>query len=102
MIHVIAAIEVAPGRRDDFLQGFHRLMPKVHAEPGCLEYGPTVDVASGLSVQPPLRENVVVVCEKWESLAALQAHLTAPHMAEWRESMKDIVRGVSLQVLQPA
>ena len=102
MIHVIATIDLSPGRREDFLTAFHQLMPAVHAEKGCIEYGPTVDVASGLSLQPPVRENVVVVCEKWESLAALQAHLTAPHMTAWRSEMKDIVRGVSLLILQPS
>ncbi len=102
MLHVIAAITIAPARRDDFLTAFHKLMPHVHAEQGCLEYGPTVDVASGIGLQPPVRENTVVVCEKWESLAALKAHLAAPHMTAWREEMKDIVLGVALQVLQPA
>ena len=55
MIHVIATITVKPGKRDAFLAEFHRIVPAVHAEAGCIEYGPTVDVASGLSMQAPLR-----------------------------------------------
>ncbi|HZZ71209.1 MAG TPA: putative quinol monooxygenase [Pirellulales bacterium] len=102
MVHVIAAIEIAPGRRDDFLESFRRLMPTVHAEAGCGEYGPTVEIDSGLSLQPPVRENVVVICEQWESLAALHTHLAAPHMTAWREEVKDLVRAVTLQVLEPA
>ena len=102
MIHVIATIEVKPGKRDAFLAEFRRLMPAVHAEAGCVEYGPTVDVASGIAVQGPLRENIAVIIEKWESLAALKAHLQAPHMAEYRERVKDLVVGTQLQVLQPA
>jgi len=102
MIHVFATIEVKPGQRDAFLGEFHRIMPKVHAEPGCIEYGPTVDVASGVAMQGPLRENVAVIIEKWESLTALKAHMQAPHMAEYRVRVKDLVVGVHLQILEPA
>jgi quinol monooxygenase YgiN len=102
MIHVIATVEVAEGRRDAFLAEFRKVMPAVRAEAGCVEYGPAVDVASGHAAQGPLREDVVVILEKWESLAALQAHFTAPHMAEYRTRVRDLVRRVTLQVLQAA
>ena len=101
MIHVIATIEVKPGKRDAFLAEFNRIVPLVRAEAGCIEYGPSVDVASGLSMQGPLRENIAVIIEKWEGLAALRAHTQAPHMAEYRLAVKDLVVGVQLQVLQP-
>jgi quinol monooxygenase YgiN len=102
MVHVIATIELAPGKRDAFLTEFRKLMPKVHAENGCIEYGPAIDVASGIPVQDAPRPNVVVVVEKWADLEALKAHLVAPHMNEYRETVKDLVRGLRLQVLQPA
>ena len=51
MIHVIATIELHPGRRADFLREFHRIVPAVLAENGCLDYGPTVDLATGLSAR---------------------------------------------------
>ncbi|MBM3993263.1 MAG: antibiotic biosynthesis monooxygenase [Planctomycetes bacterium] len=102
MIHVIATITVKPGKRDAFLAEFHRIVPMVHAEAGCIEYGPAVDVASGLMMQGPLRENVAVIIEKWESLDALKAHTQAPHMAEYRVRVKDLVESVTLQILAPA
>lgn len=102
MIHVIASIEVHEGKKADFLAEFHRLMPSVHAENGCIEYGPAVDVDSGLDRQLPLRKDVVVIIEKWESLEALHAHLKAPHMLEYRERVKDLVKGSQLQILEPA
>ncbi len=101
MIHVIATIEVAEGKREAFLAEFHRLMPHVQAEAGCVEYGPTVDLPTRIAVQLPLRENVVTVVEKWATLDALQAHLAAPHMEKYREQVKDVVLRVQLQVLQP-
>jgi quinol monooxygenase YgiN len=102
MIHVIAAIEVAAGRRDDFLAEFHKVVPLVRQEQGCLEYGPAVDLATDISLQTPLRDHVVTVLEKWESLDALKAHLDAPHMAEYRERVEGLVAGLTLHILEPA
>ena len=102
MIFVIATIELADGKRDAFLQTFHGLVPAVRAEAGCLEYGPTVDVQTDIAAQQSLRDNVVTVVEKWDDLEALEAHLIAPHMQEYRKTVKDLVVGTSLQILQPA
>ena len=102
MIHVIAAIELHPGTRNAFLAEFRKLVPLVRAEDGCLEYGPTLDVASGLALQGPVRENVVIVVEKWEDLDSLKKHLQAPHMIAYRPKVKDFVVGTKLDVLAPA
>ncbi|EAQ76948.1 putative quinol monooxygenase [Blastopirellula marina] len=102
MIYVIATIELEPGSREQFLAAFHALVPLVHAEQGCLEYGPAIDVATGLGPQLPLRSNVVTVMEKWESIEALKTHLIAPHMDEYRTKVSDIVLGMQLQVVEPA
>jgi quinol monooxygenase YgiN len=102
MIHVIATIEVVPGKRDALLAEFHRNVPLVRAEAGCIEYGPTVDLAVTLGVPVPLRENVVVVVEKWDSVEALRAHMGAIHMQEYRGRVKNLVVRVQLQVLEPA
>ncbi len=101
MIYVIATVEVKPGKREAFLAEFHRNVPNVRAEKGCIEYGPTVDVKTDIKTQIPLRENTVTIVEKWDSLQALQAHLQAPHMAKYRERVKDFVAGLTLQVLEP-
>ena|SRR5579871_715140 len=101
MIHVIATIELVPGKKREFLEEFHRLVPLVRGEAGCVEYGPTADVAAELPRQIPVRENVVTILEKWEDLAALRAHLVAPHMGPYREKVKGLVSSVSLQVLSP-
>ena len=102
MIHVIATIDTAPGMRDDFLAAFAELVPDVRAELGCIEYGPVVDLATSIGDQPAARENVVTVIEKWDSVEALQKHLEAPHMVRYRRTVKDLVLGVSIRVLEPA
>jgi len=43
MIHVVAIITAKPGMRGQILEAFHANMPAVHAEAGCIEYGPAVD-----------------------------------------------------------
>ena len=101
MIVVLATIELNPGKRENFLAEFRKIVPLVRKEKGCLEYFPSLDHATHLPVQGPLREDVVVVVEKWESVPALEAHLIAPHMMEYRPKVKDCVKKVSLQILQP-
>jgi len=101
MICVIATIETLPGRRDDFVALLKALVPQVVAEDGCLEYVPMTDVSTSIAAQVQLRNSVVTVVEKWESLEALEAHLLAPHMVEFRRESEGMRTGVSLQVLQP-
>jgi quinol monooxygenase YgiN len=102
MIHVIATIRIAPGCRAEFLAAFRELVPQVKAEPGCLEYSPTVDVASGLGPQPPVRGDVVTVLEKWQDLESLKRHLVAPHVSQFLAHSKDLLVGLEIQVLSPA
>ncbi len=102
MIYVIATIEIAAGKRNEFVKAFRANVPNVLAEKGCLEYEPTIDLATEIKAQPAVRANVVTVVEKWESLDALKAHLVAPHMISYRETVKDLVKGISIHVLEPA
>lgn len=101
MIHVIAALTTTPGKRANLIAAFDKLRPEVLAEEGCIEYGTAVDVATPIGAQEPLRDDVLMVVEKWESIAALEAHLAAPHMEQFRTNTADIVTGISLQVLEP-
>ena len=101
MIHVIATIELVPGKRDDFLTEFHKIVPHVLAEEGCLDYGPTVDVETTLPNVTP-RPNVVTVVEQWDGMDELEAHLVATHMVEYRKIVKEWVVGSQLQILAPA
>lgn len=100
MIHVIATIALQPGTRDAFLAEFHKIVAPVRAEAGCLEYGPAIEIDTGLPT-PPASADTVIVVEKWESVAALEAHLTAPHMVAYRPKVKDYVKNVGLQILKP-
>ncbi len=101
MIHVIATLEIQPGKRKEFLDVFHAFAAGVRKENGCIEYGVAADVPSGIGRQAPVRENTVVIIEKWADLNALKAHLVAPGMTAYREQTKDFVAGRDLRILQP-
>jgi quinol monooxygenase YgiN len=101
MVHVVATIELHSGAKGPFLGEFQQIVPTVRAEDGCLEYGAAVDVPTGLTVQGPVRDHVVVVVEKWRDLPALEAHLVAPHMTAYRTRVKELVIRTTLQVLEP-
>ena len=58
-----------------------------------------MDVPTGMPM--PVRDNVVVIIEKWESLDDLKAHIVAPHMKTYRAAVKDLVKGMQVQVLKP-
>jgi quinol monooxygenase YgiN len=102
MICVIATIEVGVGKREELLSLLRTLVPKVRAEQGCVEYAAMIDTPSGLSAQGPLRDNVVTILEKWESVAALKAHLKTIHMAEYFQASEELDLTMQLQILEPA
>lgn len=99
-VSVLARIETVPGQREAFLAEFAKIVPEVLEEDGCLEYGPTVDLPTSNPRQSLLGENVVMIVEKWTSLAALEAHLDAPHMHAYRPKVKDLIAHSSLHILQ--
>jgi quinol monooxygenase YgiN len=101
MIHVIASIGIKPGKREAFIKKFKANVPAVLAEDGCVEYIPATDAESGIEAQW-LDETVVTVIEKWETVAALKAHIAAPHMEQFRTDTKHFVEDVSLTVLEDA
>lgn len=101
MVNVIAIITAKPGMREQILKEFHANMPAVHAEDGCIEYGPTID-ADGLgSFQTKFGPDVFVVVEKWASVDALKAHAAAPHMASYGARTKDMIASRVIHVTSP-
>ena len=101
MICVIATIKAKAGQRNALLACIQDNLSNVHAEIGCMEYQPMVDIESSLGAQE-LDENIVTMVEKWETMANLDLHAISPHMLEYREKVKDIVESVSLKVLTAA
>jgi quinol monooxygenase YgiN len=102
MIHVIAIITAKPNQRDAILEAFRANMPAVHAEAGCIEYGPAVDAEGVGGFQTPFGPDTFLVIEKWESLDHLKAHAASPHMAAYGARTKELIASRVIHVLSPA
>jgi len=88
MIHVLAVITAKPGQRATILEAFHANMPAVHAEAGCIEYGPVIDSPNSPS---KYGDDTFVVVEKWESLDHLKAHGASAHMAAYAAKTRPLI-----------
>ena len=102
MIHVIAVITAKPGMRSNILEAFRANMPAVHAEAGCIEYGPVTDAEGVGGFQTKYGPDTFVVLEKWESLDHLKAHAASPHMAAYGAKTKDMIASRIIHVMSPA
>ena len=102
MVHVIVTMQVAAGRMEEFIAAARGLAALVRAEAGCLQYDYTVDTASPLPIQEPLDDHRVTLIERWESAAALEAHLQAPHMKQYGPTLAALrTGGVTARVTRP-
>ncbi len=101
MIDVVATVTVREEAFEAYLEKFKANVPNVLAEDGCIHYYPTVDFDTGWKRQAKDPHTVTVI-ERWESMAALEAHARAPHMAALREATKGMVAAMQLKVLQKA
>jgi quinol monooxygenase YgiN len=102
MIRVIAIVTLKEGKRKSYLEEVYKIMPLVHIEDGCIEYGPYIDMDSGIPIQKKLGPDTVTIIERWESLEALKKHGTTPHMNNFRHAVKTFMQSMQLLVLTSA
>ena len=100
-VHVVAVITTKPGKRSEVLSIFHENIPNVLAEPGCIEYSPTIDTQNAGDFQTEYGEDTFVVVEKWQSLDHLKAHIKTPHMANYASQVKDMLADRVIHILSP-
>ena len=101
MIHVLAIITTKPGMRAAVLKEFKANVPAVHAEKGCIEYGPATDADGFGSFQTKMGADTFVVIEKWATADDLKAHSAAPHMATYGAKVKDMLASRVIHILSP-
>lgn len=102
MVHVLAVITAKPGMREQILDAFRANVAAVRAEAGCVAYEAVVDVRDPAPGFAQFGGDAFVVVEKWESLAALQAHAVAPHMKAYAAKVKELTASRAIHVLEPA
>ena len=96
MIYVIARMELNEGCKDAILKVLETTVPLVLKEEGCIMYTPC------LEADEENQEKYLTIVEAWENREVHKAHLAAPHMAEFREAVKDLRKNSSVKVLTPA
>ncbi len=99
MIHVIASIKIKEEYLSSFIEIFKANVQNVLKETGCLGYEPCRDIPTGLPIQETDASAVTIV-ERWESMEDLTAHLSAPHMVDYKEKTKDMVENLSVKILE--
>ena len=92
----------SPDKREAILEAFRANVPAVHAEEGCIEYGPATDADGVGAFQTKFGPDTFLVIEKWESLDHLKAHAGSPHMAAYGAKTKDLIASRVIHVLSPA
>ncbi|MBR2873642.1 MAG: antibiotic biosynthesis monooxygenase [Lentisphaeria bacterium] len=95
MIHVVARMEIKPGCMEQFLKILLDNTPTVLAEKGCCRY------ESCLDTKEEDKDKYVTILESWESEEHLKAHLATPHMANFREAVKDLRVSSNVTVMAP-
>ena len=100
MIHLLAFITAHPGQRAALLDAFHGIVPTVHAEDGCIEYAPVVDIDGFEGFTTALGPDTYAVVEKWASAEALRKHATAPHMEDYNQRVSSMIARRVLHVLK--
>jgi quinol monooxygenase YgiN len=102
MVQLIILVTTRPGGVPDYVAAFGALAPTVRREKGCIEYGIFVD-SDDRRFDNEVRPDTVVLCEKWESIEALQEHTrSSTALAEFRQAVKDIKLESHYWLLRPA
>ncbi len=103
MIYVFASVRIRKGCLEQALKCYSELDPNVlRAEPGCLEYLPTIDVPTDLPNQDK-DDCRILVREQWKSLDDFMKHLGMAHSATFRTRIQPfLLERISVRIVQAA
>lgn len=89
LLTVIAYMWAAPGKRDELRAGLEALVEPTLREKGCVNY----DMHQ--SIENP---DMFLFYENWESDEDLDAHLSAPHLADFAARIPELLdeRGLTV------
>ena len=102
MIQLIITVRTRPGSVSDYVAAFSAIAPHVRLEAGCIDYNLYSD-STDPRFDNVVRSDTVVICERWESIEALQAHTrNSAVLEEFRGAVRDIKVESSYLLLSPA
>jgi quinol monooxygenase YgiN len=102
VVQLSITVTTHPGRVAEYVAAFGVLAPRVRREKGCIEYEIYVD-SNDPRFDNEVRPDTVMLCEKWESIEALQQHTRSSlGLVEFRQAVKDIKLDSRYRLLTPA
>jgi quinol monooxygenase YgiN len=90
VIYVLATIKASPGKAAALITAAQPCIAATRLEDGCISYDYVQDTAD---------PDIVIVIERWTNREALEAHLHAPHLKEWREARKPLVSSTKIEII---
>lgn len=89
MLVVAGVIQIDPSRRAAADEAFETMRAATLKEEGCIEYQAYADRSDA---------GTLFMFEKWKDQAALDAHFTSPHMAEFGAALGGLgIRGMDVK-----
>jgi quinol monooxygenase YgiN len=102
MVQLIVTVTTRPGRANDYVSAFADLAIQVRREQGCIEYDIYRD-STDKRFDNEVRPDVLMLCEKWESIEALQQHTrSSAALNKFREQVREIKVSSHYWLLTPA
>ena len=100
-VWVLCRFDLKPdASRADYVEKTKAVLAAVRAEKGCLEYRLLGDAATDWDKPQRFGERTLWMLEKWESVAALQAHLQTPHMEAFGPTVRPMRSASTFHVLE--
>nr|WP_137676088.1 putative quinol monooxygenase [Parerythrobacter lutipelagi] len=78
MIQVNGTIKLAPDADRSAIEAIVTMVKATRLEDGCIDYAMAQDLAD---------PDTLILFERWKDMAALEAHMQTPHMAEFQKVM---------------
>jgi quinol monooxygenase YgiN len=91
-IFLFVAIDVRPGKYDEFVSALSQHISVIRTESGC-EF---IDIYRDVE-----KENVVNVWEIWSDRPSWDAHMVNANSKAWKAIAKDLVFGETITVMDP-
>lgn len=99
MIHVIATIRARHGQHAVLLNSFRKMVPRVLARQGCIQYSLATHLQTSLPGQQKIDRDEFVVVEKWTGLDALEEHLADPAFRTNYANVWHLIEAASMEIL---
>ena len=94
MLIVLAEVTVEAGAAEQVRDALQTMETETLKEPGCQTYAFSVDVTNPTMIR---------ITEKWDDMAALEAHFNTPHMAAFGGAIAQIKpKGMDVKVYEVA